>query len=144
MFPRALQDCVTHSTSSSLFSTPRNIGTNPFSTQGSRTVSVKFNKCSELKILQTQFPYGPRRQKTCLRGFVKQQRRRPACASMQSDQWSAPLLFAQWILDSIISKLATDEISIFYLVSVTEHAGFGMTWSETPKTGFSPCSPYLT
>ena len=30
--------------------------------------------------------YGPRREKTCLRGFAEQHRRRPACAFAQSDQ----------------------------------------------------------
>ena len=29
---------------------------------------------------------GPRREKTCLRGVCEQHRRRPACASAQSDQ----------------------------------------------------------
>ena len=35
----------------------------------------------------------------------------------------------------IVSKLAPSEISLFYLVSVAEGAGFGMI-SETLKTGF--------
>ena len=39
-------------------------------------------------------------------------------------------------LNSIVSKLAPSEISLFYLVSVTEGAGFGMILSGTPKTGF--------
>ena len=30
--------------------------------------------------------YGPRREKTCLRGVCEQHGRRPACASAQSDQ----------------------------------------------------------
>ena len=32
------------------------------------------------------YTIGPRREKTCLRGFAKKHRRRPACASAQSDQ----------------------------------------------------------
>ena len=43
--------------------------------------------------------------------------------------------FAIYKLNSIVSKLAPSEISLFYLVSVAEKAGFGMI-SETPKTGF--------
>ena len=35
-----------------------------------------------------------------------------------------------------ISKFATSEILSFYVVSVAEEAGLGMTCSETPKTGF--------
>ena len=47
-------------------------------------------------------------------------------------------------LESITSKLATSEISIFYLVSVAEQAGLSLTLSEIPKTGFLAthiCSP---
>ena len=40
------------------------------------------------------------------------------------------------ILESIISRLHTSEISIFYLVSIAEQAGLNFTLSETPKTGF--------
>ena len=44
--------------------------------------------------------------------------------------------FAIHLLKSIILKLASSEISLFYLVSVAEKAGFGMSFSETLKTGF--------
>ena len=44
--------------------------------------------------------------------------------------------FAIHLLNSIIFKLAPIEISLFYLVSVAEKAGFGMILSETLKTGF--------
>ena len=44
--------------------------------------------------------------------------------------------FAIHKLNSIVSKLAPSEISLFYLVSVAEKAGFGMILSETLKTGF--------
>ena len=40
-------------------------------------------------------------------------------------------------LESIISKLATGEISIFYLVSVAEETGLSFTLSETLKTAFA-------
>ena len=38
--------------------------------------------------------------------------------------------------NSIVSKLAPSEISLFYLVSVAEGVGFGMILSETLKAGF--------
>ena len=44
--------------------------------------------------------------------------------------------FAIHLLNSIIFKLAPCEISLFYLVSVAEKAGFGIIFSETLKTGF--------
>ena len=46
-------------------------------------------------------------------------------------------------LKSIISKLATSEISIFYLVSVAEETGLSLDLSETPKIGFVPLRPIL-
>ena len=57
-------------------------------------------------------------------GFCKQKRR------------SLISTFAIHKLKSIISKLAPSEISLFYLVSVAEGAGFGMILLETLKTGF--------
>ena len=39
-------------------------------------------------------------------------------------------------LESIISKLATSEISIFLLVRVPEETGLSIALSETLKTGF--------
>ena len=40
------------------------------------------------------------------------------------------------VMESIISKLDTSEILIFYLVSVAEETGLSLTLWETPKTGF--------
>ena len=45
------------------------------------------------------------------------------------------------LLESIISILATSEISIFWLVSEAEQAGLNLTLSETPKTGFVASRP---
>ena len=39
-------------------------------------------------------------------------------------------------LESTNSQLAACKISIFYIIYVAEQAGLGLTWSETPKTGF--------
>ena len=44
--------------------------------------------------------------------------------------------FVITIFDSILSKLATGEILIFYLVSVAEETGLSLTIFETPKIGF--------
>ena len=44
-------------------------------------------------------------------------------------------------LENIISKLATDEISFFLLVSVAEETGLSLDLSETPKTGFLATRP---
>ena len=63
--------------------------------------------------------------------ICEQQRRRSACASAQSDQ-----RFVVRYLDSILSLLATAEISRLWLASVAEQACLSLTWSQTPKTGF--------
>ena len=39
-------------------------------------------------------------------------------------------------LDSIISLVSISEISSLYLASVAEQASLGLTWLQTPKTGF--------
>ena len=61
----------------------------------------------------------------------EQHRRRPACASAQTDQ---RLCYSD--LESIISKLATSKMSIFQLVSVAEETGLKFALWETPKTSF--------
>ena len=40
--------------------------------------------------------------------------------------------FVIYLLECIISKLATSEISIFQAVAVAEQGGLDMTFSETP------------
>ena len=44
--------------------------------------------------------------------------------------------FAIRLLESIIAKLATSNISLFYLVSIADQAGLGTTWFKTLKTSF--------
>ena len=63
--------------------------------------------------------------------ICKQQRRRSACASVQSDQH-----LCSHCLDSIIYLVSIPNISSLYLASVTAQAGLSITWSQTPKTGF--------
>ena len=50
-------------------------------------------------------------------------------------------VFVGRLLESIISRLAANEISIFLLVSVAEQAGLSFALSETPKTGFLNFGP---
>ena len=69
-------------------------------------------------------------------GGCEQHRLRPAWASVQSDQ-----RFVIRVLESTISKLATSEITVFYLVSVAEETGFSLALLETPKTGFVATRP---
>ena len=45
------------------------------------------------------------------------------------------------VLESIIFKPATGEISIFQLVYVAEETGLKLALSETPKTGFLATRP---
>ena len=49
--------------------------------------------------------------------------------------------FVVRILVSIISKLATSEISTFWLVPVTEETGLNLALLETLKTGFVASRP---
>ena len=51
--------------------------------------------------------------------------------------------FVIHFLKSIICKLATGEISNFYLVSVAEEIGLKLTLSETQMTGFVATRPNL-
>ena len=85
--------------------------------------------------------------------ICKQQRRRSACASAQSDEtcfchmqttkaqislcirtvWWVPLLCC---LDSILPLVSISKISSLYLASLAARAGLCLTWSQTLKTGF--------
>ena len=82
--------------------------------------------------------YGPRRKKTCLRGFAN---------NTGADQPAHPRsLFSAFVirfLESTLTKLSTGEISVFKLVSVAEETGLKLTLSETPKTGFLGVRPLL-
>ena len=81
-------------------------------------------------------PYGPGRKKTCLRGFAN---------NKGADQPAHPrrLISAFFVdlLETIISKLSTSEISIFLLVTVAEKTGLSLGLSETQKTGFVASRP---
>ena len=83
-------------------------------------------------MLPVVFPYLGLLVKTCLRGFAN---------NTSADQSGhLPRLINAFVirfLESIISKLVSSEISIFWLVSVSEETGLNLTLSETPKTGFA-------
>ena len=51
--------------------------------------------------------------------------------------------FAIGFLESIISKLATNDVSIFELVSVAEATGLNLAYPKTPKTVFIESNPIL-
>ena len=80
--------------------------------------------------------FGPRREKTCLRRFAN---------NKGADQPAHPCSLISAIvfrvLKSIICELATDEMSIFYLVSVAEETCLKLALSDTPMTGFLATRP---
>ena len=79
---------------------------------------------------------GPQREKTCLRGFVNNKG-----ADQPARSRSLISAFVIRLLKRIILRLATSEISPFYLVSVAEETGLSLASSETPKTGFLATRP---
>ena len=80
--------------------------------------------------------YGPRREKICLRGDANN-----TGADQPAQLRSLISAFVIRFLENIISKRATNEISIFLLVSVAEEIGLSHAFSETPKTGFLTSRP---
>ena len=80
--------------------------------------------------------FGPQRQKTCLRVFAN---------NTGADQPAHPRrLISAFVIrlpESIISQLASSEISMFYLVSVAEEAGLTLALLETLKTDFLATKP---
>ena len=82
--------------------------------------------------------FGPRHEKTCLRGFAN---------NKGADQPAHPRrlisAFVIHYLESIISKIATDEISVFYLVSLAVETGLSLTLLEDPEDRFSRDEAHL-
>ena len=80
--------------------------------------------------------FGPRREKTCLRGFAN---------NKGADQPAHPRrlisAFVIRVIGSTISRLATRENSTFLLVSVAEETGLSLAFSETPMTDFVASRP---
>ena len=96
----------------------------------------KIINCTYLIIVCVLF--GPRREKPCLLGFAN---------NLGADQPAPPRslisAFVIRLLESLISRLATSKISIFWLVTVAEDTGLKLALSDTPKTGFSATKPNL-
>ena len=65
-------------------------------------------------------------------GVCKQQRRRPACASVQTDQH-----LCYWLTGMYHIK----QFQYSMLVYVAEETGLSVALSETPKTGFVASQP---
>ena len=80
--------------------------------------------------------FGPRRKKTCLWRFANNKG-----ADQPAHPRSLISAFVIRFLESIISKLAASEISIFELVPDAQQAGLNLTLSETPKTVFVVTRP---
>ena len=87
-------------------------------------------------IIKLQGSYGPRREKTCLRGFANN-----TGADQPAHPRSLISAFVIRFVESIICKLGTGEISIFWLVPVAKETGLKLALSETPKTGFVATRP---
>ena len=79
---------------------------------------------------------GPSCNKTCLRGFANNKG-----ADQPVHPCSLISAFVIRLLESIISRLATGEVSIFQLVSVGEQNKLNLHLLETPKTGFVATRP---
>ena len=78
----------------------------------------------------------PQREKTCLGGFANNKG-----ADQPAHACSLINAFVIRFSESSKPKLATNDISMFYIVSVAEQAGLRLTWSDTPKTGFVATRP---
>ena len=74
------------------------------------------------------------REKTCLRGLGTTK----AETSLSRSLISA---FDFCLLESIVCRHATSEISIFKLVSVAEETDLSLAMTEIPKTGFVASRP---
>ena len=81
---------------------------------------------------------GPRHENNCLWGFTNK-----TGADHPAHPRSLVSAFVIRFYESTIYRLATDEISIFWLVSVAEEYVLKLPLSETPKKGFLATRPKL-
>ena len=79
---------------------------------------------------------GPRREKACLWDVANN-----TGADQPAHQRSLISAFVIRFINSTICKLASGEISIFWLVSVAEETGLKLALSKKPKTGFLASRP---
>ena len=70
--------------------------------------------------------------------------RNPALGGLRTTKAQTSLCIKAFVirlLEGIVSKLATSEVSIFQLVSAAEETGLSLASSDTSKTGFVPTRP---
>ena len=82
--------------------------------------------------------FGPQREKTCLRGFANNKG-----ADQPAHPRSLISAFVIRLLKSIKPRLATSEISLFYLVSVAEETGLSLALSKPRRQVFSRRGPFI-
>ena len=95
---------------------------------------IHFLICSLLRFYQLMI--GPRHLKTCLRWFENKR-----CTHQPVHPHSLISAFVIHLLESIISRLTTSEISNFKLVSVAEQVVLNLAFSEPQETGFLNARP---
>ena len=89
--------------------------------------------------VKQQTKYGPRREKTCLPRFATN-----TGANQPAHPCSLISAFVIRFYKSIKCRLATDEISIFYLVSVAEEYVLKSLCRKPRRKVFSRRGPYNT
>ena len=82
--------------------------------------------------------FGPRREKNGLQRFVNNKG-----ADQPAHTRRLTSAFVIHLLERIISKLASSEISIFYLVSVAVETGSSLAFLENPEDRFSHDETHL-
>ena len=87
-------------------------------------------------VLRLFVSYGPQPEKTCPRRVANNKG-----ADQPVHMCSLISAFVIRLMESIISRLASSEISTVWLVSVAERTGSSLALSETPKTGFLMVRP---
>ena len=95
-------------------------------------IALRISLCVSL----SELPYWSRCEKTCLWWFANNKG-----ADQPAHPHSLISAFVICLFESIISRLAMNDISFFYLVSVAEQAGLILTLWETLKTGFLATRP---
>ena len=81
---------------------------------------------------QTNSAYGPGHAKMCLMPYANNKG-----ADQPAHPRSLINTFVVHCLDSMICILAISKVSRLYLVSIAEHAGLSLTWSQISEDAFS-------
>ena len=86
---------------------------------------------------------GPRREKTCLLRVANNKGADQPAHMRSLISGSLISAFVIRLVVRIISRLASSEMSTFWLVSVAVEIGLSLALSETPKTGLLAARPML-